>query len=74
MLCSMERKVGKYRIEAKGYVFDWIWHLIPSVEISWDDAFFGVRISFLCFSFVIDVTDIEGFERWMDKLINKQDE
>lgn len=74
MLCPMERKVGKYTIEAKGYFFNWILHLLPSIEVSWDEAFFGVRFSFLFFNFVIDVTDEEGFEEWVNKITNKQDE
>lgn len=68
MLCSMERKIGKYKLEAGFYIFDWIWYLIPTIQLSFDEVFIGIQFHFLCFNISIDVTDEKRFAEWEDKL------
>lgn len=67
MLCPMERKVGKYKIEAGFYIFDWIWYLIPTIQLSFDEVFFGMQIHFLCFNLTLDITNEEKFTEWEDR-------
>lgn len=73
MLYPMERKVGKYVIEVNGFVMDWIWYLIPTIEIAFDDVFVGVRFHFLCFDLSIDVTNQKKFDEWEQKLKKKME-
>ena len=71
MLRAMERKIGNYTVEAKGFIHDWIWHLLPSIQLSFDEVFFGISISFLCFNLMIDVTNDKKAEDWYRKIEKK---
>jgi len=68
MLCAMEGKVGKYKITAKGFIFDWSWHLLPSIAISFDEVGIYIVFEFLCFDLNIDIEDQIKAQEWEDKL------
>jgi hypothetical protein len=46
----MKAEYKNYSIEAKAYVTDWKWNLLPAIELSWDNVFFCAQFSFLCFN------------------------
>jgi len=71
MLRTMERKIGNYKVEINGYVCDWIWHLTPCVQLSFDEVFFGIQISFLCFNLMIDLTNEKKFAEWSERIDEK---
>lgn len=68
MLYAMERKVKGYTIEANVYIHDWMWNLLPSIQLSFDEVFFGVHFSFLCFNLMIDITNDRRAEEWYRKI------
>ena len=63
----MRAEYKNYNIEAKAYVTDWKWRLLPSIEISYDEVFFGVHFSFLCFNLFIDFTNETKLSEWYAK-------
>ena len=63
----MKAEYKNYSIEAKTYVTLWIWRLLPSIEVSWDNVYFVVQFSFLCFTLFIDVTNETKLSEWSAK-------
>lgn len=63
----MRAEYKNYSIESKAYITDWIWRLLPSIEISYDEVFFGVHFSFLCFNLFIDFTNETKLSEWSAK-------
>lgn len=57
-------KTKTHTIEVKAHITDWIWRLIPSVELSFDVVFFGIHLSFLCFNLFIDFTNESELSKW----------
>ena len=60
----MKAQYKNHSVEAKAYITDWIWRLLPSIEISYDEVFFGVHFSFLCFNLFIDFTNETKLSEW----------
>ena len=63
----MRADYKNYSIEAKAYVTDWKWNLLPAIEISWDSVFCCVQFSFLCFNCFIDLTNETKLSEWSAK-------
>ena len=63
----MKAEYKNYSIEAKAYVTDWKWNLLPAVEVSWDNVYACVQFSFLCFNTFIDVTNETKLSEWSAK-------
>jgi hypothetical protein len=61
---EMKAQYKNYSIEAKGYVTDWKWNLLPAIELSWDNVFFCAQFSFLCFNCFIDFTNETKLSEW----------
>jgi len=68
LLRSMERKVGKYRIEANGHIFTWSWYLLPSLSIAFDEVGFYIAASFLCFTANLSVEDEIKEQEWNERI------
>lgn len=71
MLCAMERTIGNYKIELGFYTYDWIWYLMPTIQLSFDEVFFGIQFSFLCFNLTIDVTNEKRYSEW-ERILNEK--
>ena len=71
MLCAMERKIGKYAIEAHGHIFTWSWHLLPSLSIAFDEVGFYVSVGFLCFTANLSVEDEIKAKEWEERISAK---
>ena len=63
----MKAEYKNYSIEAKAYVTDWKWNLLPAIEVSWDNVYVCVQFSFLCFNTFIDVTNETKLSEWSAK-------
>lgn len=63
----MKVEYKNYSLESKFYVTLWIWRLLPSIEVSWDNVYACVQFSFLCFTLFIDVTNETKLSEWSAK-------
>ena len=64
----MERKIGKYAIEAHGHILTWSWHLLPSLSIAFDEVGFYVSAGFLCFTANLSVENEVKAREWEERL------
>lgn len=71
MLCAMERTIGNYTIEAGFFTHNWRWDLLPSIQLFFDEVFFGIQFSFLCFNLTIDVTNEKRYSEW-ERILNEK--
>lgn len=63
----MRAEYNNYSIEAKAYVTHWKWNLLPAIEVSWDNIYFCVQFSLLCFNTFIDFTNEAKLSEWSAK-------
>ena len=71
VLHTMERKVGKYRIEASTYIIKWSWHLLPSIGLAFDEVGVYFSFGFLCLHTQIQIEDETKEQEWNDRIAAK---
>jgi len=71
MLHPMERKIGKYDITISGFIFDWSWHLLPSLSVSFDEVGVYIAFDFLCFDVNMDIENRVKAAQWEARLNEK---
>jgi hypothetical protein len=64
----MERKIGKYRIEADAYILKWSWNLLPAIGFAFDEVGVYFSFGFLCLHTHIQIEDEVKEQEWNDHI------
>jgi len=64
----MERKIGKYRIEADAYIIKWSWNLLPAIGFALDEVGVYFSFGFLCLHTHIQIEDEVKEQEWNDHI------
>ena len=64
----MERKIGKYRIEADAYIIKWSWNLLPAIGFAFDEVGVYFSFGFLCLHTHIQIEDEVKEQEWNDHI------
>lgn len=67
----MERKIGKYKVSVYGSYQDWSWHLLPSIEVAWDESGVFINLAFLCFGAYLNIEDEIKEQEWNDRIASR---
>lgn len=68
MLRTMERKIGRYRINLSAYTLLWSWNLLPAIGIAFDEVGAYISFEFLCFHSHLEIEDEVKEQEWNDRI------
>lgn len=71
MLCTMERKIGRYRISVCAYILKWSWNLLPAIGVAFDEVGVYISFEFLCFHSHLEIEDEIKEQEWNDRIGSK---
>ena len=64
----MDKKIGKYRIEADAYIIKWSWNLLPAIGFAFDEVGVYFSFGFLCLHTHIQIEDEVKEQEWNERI------